>query len=64
MGGIITGEDVGAVMLCGASAVEVGTANIFDPYASLNIVNELTNLLESANIYNVCELIGGLKVGQ
>ncbi len=64
MGGIMTGEDVGEFMLCGASAVEVGTANIFDPYASLNIVNELTNLLESANIYNVCELIGGLKVGQ
>ncbi len=64
MGGIMTGEDVGEFMLCGASAVEVGTANIFDPYASLNIVNELTNLLESANILDVCELIGGLKVGQ
>ncbi|MCH5161514.1 MAG: dihydroorotate dehydrogenase [Clostridiales bacterium] len=64
MGGIMTGEDVCEFMLCGASAVEVGTANIFDPYASLNIVNELTNTLESDNILDVCELIGGLKVGQ
>ena len=62
MGGIMTGEDVGEFMLCGASAVEVGTANIFDPYAALNIVNELTTLLERDKIQDVQSLIGGLKV--
>lgn len=62
LGGIMTGEDVGEFMLCGATAVQVGTANIFDPYAAHNIVNELTNLLESGNITDVQELIGGLKV--
>ncbi len=62
MGGIMTGEDVGEFLLCGASAVQVGTANIFDPYAGHNIVNELTKLLESGNIADVQELVGGLNV--
>ena len=62
MGGIMTGEDVGEFLLCGASAVEVGTANIFDPYAALNIVNELTTLLERDKIQGVQSLIGGLTV--
>ena len=62
MGGIMTGEDVGEFLLCGASAVEVGSANIFDPYAALNIVNELTTLLERDKIQSVQSLIGGLTV--
>ena len=62
MGGIMTGEDVGEFMLCGAAAVQVGTANIFDPYAAHNILNELTKLLESGNISDVQQLIGGLRV--
>ncbi len=62
MGGIMTGEDVGEFMLCGATAVQVGTANIFDPYAAITVVNELTNLCESDNITNVQSLIGGLRV--
>lgn len=62
MGGIMTGKDAGEFILCGATAVQVGTANIFDPYASLTIANELTKLLESDNIVSVQSLIGGLKV--
>lgn len=62
LGGIVTGEDAAEFMLCGATAVQVGTANIFDPKASLNIVNELTKLCESDNISDVCDLIGGLKI--
>lgn len=62
MGGIMTGTDVGEFMLCGATAVQVGTANIFDPFAALTIANELTNLCESDNINNVQTLIGGLSV--
>ena len=62
MGGIMTGTDVGEFMLCGAVAVEVGTANIFDPYAGERIVNELTKLCECDNITDVSSIIGGLKV--
>ena len=56
-------NDVGGeFMLCGAAAVEVGTANIFDPYAGERIVNELTKLCECDNITDVSSIIGGLKV--
>ncbi len=64
MGGIMTGRDVGEFMLCGAAAVQVGTANIFDPLAAINILNELTNLCESDKITDVQSLVGGLKVGK
>lgn len=62
MGGIMTGMDAGEFMLCGATAVQVGTANIFDPYAAITIVNELTNLCESDKINDVRTLVGGLCV--
>ena len=62
MGGIMTGEDAGEFMLCGASAVQVGSANIFDPFAAINIVNELTKLCERDNIIDVQSIIGGLSV--
>lgn len=62
MGGIVCGEDAGEFMLCGASAVQVGSANIFTPTAAINILNELTKLMESDNIIDVRTLIGGLKL--
>ena len=62
MGGIMRGEDVCEFMLCGAAAVQVGSANIFDPFASLSIVNELTNIAESDKIDRITSLIGGLNV--
>lgn len=62
MGGVMTGEDAAEFMLCGASAVQVGSANIFDPYAALRIVNELTKLAERDNINDITSLIGGLRV--
>lgn len=62
MGGIMTGRDAGEFMLCGATAVQVGTANIFEPYAAINILNELTTLCESDKITDVQSLVGGLKV--
>ncbi|MDE5593482.1 MAG: dihydroorotate dehydrogenase [Clostridiales bacterium] len=62
MGGIVSGTDAAEFMLCGAAAVQVGTANIFEPLAAINILNELTNLCESDNITNVRSLVGGLRV--
>mgnify|MGYP001027433962 CR=1 FL=1 len=62
MGGVMTGEDAAEFMLCGASAVQVGSANIFDPFAALRIVNELTKLAERDNINDITSLIGGLRV--
>lgn len=61
LGGIMTADDVLEFMVAGASAVQIGTANIFDPNAGLNIVNELTNTLKACKIENVGDLIGTLR---
>ena len=61
LGGIMTADDVLEFMVAGASAVQIGTANIFDPNAGLNIVNELTNTLKACKIENVGDLVGTLR---
>lgn len=63
MGGIVSAEDVMEFLIAGASAVQIGSANIFDPLAGINIVNELTNLLKRCNIKSVREVTGSLIVG-
>lgn len=59
MGGISTAEDVIEMMLAGATAVEVGAANLVDPYASLKIVEDLPAVMEKYNINSLTEIIGG-----
>ena len=61
MGGIETGEDAAAFMLCGAKAVQVGTANFTDPFACPRIVKELDAYCESQGIASAQELVGTLK---
>ncbi len=61
MGGIMTAADVMEFMIAGAAAVQVGSANIFDPLAAFNLVNELTELAKSCNIEDINELTGSLK---
>lgn len=62
MGGIITGEDVAAFLLCGASCVMVGTANITDPMAGARIANEFESYLKEQNIEKATDLVGALRV--
>ena len=50
MGGISTAEDVIEMMMAGASAVEVGAANLVDPYASRNIVRDLPDAMKKYGI--------------
>ncbi|MBE6541551.1 MAG: dihydroorotate dehydrogenase [Ruminococcaceae bacterium] len=59
MGGISTAEDVIEMMLCGATAVEVGAANLIDPAACLNIINSLPEAMDKYKINNLNEIIGG-----
>jgi len=61
IGGIRSGEDVAAFLLCGASAVQVGTATYLDPGAATRIRRELLAYLERQQISKVSELIGALK---
>ena len=62
MGGILAADDVMEFLVAGASAVQIGSANIFDPTAGIKLVNELTNLMKCCNISNVCDIIGTLTV--
>jgi dihydroorotate dehydrogenase (NAD+) catalytic subunit len=59
MGGVSSAEDVIEMMLAGATAVEVGAANLIDPFASKNIVDELPKVMESLHIDTLEEIIGG-----
>jgi dihydroorotate dehydrogenase (NAD+) catalytic subunit len=61
MGGISTGLDAAEFLIAGASAVEVGTANFWDPQATVRIARELDQFLAEENIAHVCELVGTLK---
>ncbi len=59
MGGISTAEDVLEFMLAGATAVEVGAANLVNPYACRDIINDLPRVMEKYGIKNLSEIIGG-----
>ncbi len=61
MGGVSTAEDVIEMMLAGATAVEVGAANLVDPFASQKIVEDLPAVMKKYNINSLCEIIGGVK---
>ena len=59
MGGVSSAEDVIEMMLAGATAVEVGAANLVNPYACRDIIEELPQVMEKYGIKNLSEIIGG-----
>ena len=59
VGGIATAEDVIEMMLAGATAVEVGAANVADPFACKKIIDNLPAVMEKYNIDNLRDIIGG-----
>lgn len=59
MGGIATAEDVIEIMLAGATAVEVGAANLVEPFACKNIIEDLLRVMEKYKIKSLNEIIGG-----
>jgi dihydroorotate dehydrogenase (NAD+) catalytic subunit len=61
IGGIATVDDVMEFLLAGASAVQVGTANFYDPTASQRIVAELPTALAELGAANVREVVGSLR---
>ena len=61
MGGITTAEDALEFILCGATAVEVGTANISDPLAAYKIVCGLENAMKKYGVEDINDLRGALK---
>ena len=63
MGGVSTAEDVIEMMLAGATAVEVGAANLVDPFACQKIINTLPKVMEKYRINSLTEIIGGAHNG-
>ena len=61
IGGVSTAEDVVEMMLAGATAVEVGAANLVNPFACRDIVADLPRVMEKYRINNLSEIIGGVK---
>ena len=61
MGGVSSAEDVIEMMLAGATAVEVGAANLVNPYICRDIVRDLPEVMAKYNINNLSEIIGGVK---
>lgn len=63
MGGVSCAEDVVEMMLAGATAVEVGAANLIDPFACKRIIQELPDVMQRYGIDSLKQIIGGAHNG-
>ena len=61
IGGIMTGRDAAEFMLCGAAAVQVGTANLADPTAYNRILGEFRGYLKAKKMNEAKKLVGRLR---
>ena len=61
MGGVCSAEDVIEMMLAGATAVEVGAANLVDPFACKKIIEDLPAVMDKYGINSLSEIIKGVK---
>ncbi len=59
MGGVSSAEDVIEMMLAGATAVEIGAANLVEPYACKNIIDSLPAVMKKYGINDLNDIIGG-----
>ncbi len=63
MGGVSGAEDVLEMMMAGATAVQIGAANLVDPYICRDIIRDLPEVMEKYHISSLKELTGGVKNG-
>ena len=61
MGGVSSAEDVIEMMLAGATAVEIGAANLVNPYICKEIIEDLPRVMEKYNIKDLNDIIGGAR---
>lgn len=59
MGGVSTAEDIIEMMLAGATAVEIGAANLVDPFVCKNIIEQLPFVMKKYGIDDLSSIIGG-----
>lgn len=60
IGGIMSAEDAIEMMLAGATAVEIGTANFANPTAAADIVNDISQFMMAEGIQDINEIIGAV----
>lgn len=58
MGGVSSAEDVLKMMAAGATAVQVGSANLINPYACRDIIADLPRVMEKYGVGSLRELTG------
>ena len=58
LGGIMTAEDALEFLMCGASAVEIGTANFIDPAVTLKVRDGINDWLDRHGVASVQEIVG------
>ena len=63
MGGVSSAEDVLEMMMAGATAVEVGAANLVNPYICQQIIRDLPEVMDKYRINQLSEIIGGVNHG-
>ena len=61
MGGVSSAEDVVEMMMAGATAVEIGAANLVDPFVCKQIIEELPSVMEKYGINDLSDIIGAVK---
>ncbi len=59
MGGVSSAEDVIEMMLAGATGVQIGAANLIDPYICKDIIEKLPEVMKKYNIEKLSDIIGG-----
>ncbi|MCQ2419535.1 MAG: dihydroorotate dehydrogenase [Clostridia bacterium] len=59
IGGVSKAEDVIEMMMAGATAVEIGAANLVDPFVCRNIIRDLPQVMDEYRINNLKDIIGG-----
>ena len=63
LGGVSSAEDVIEMMLAGAVAVQIGSANLVEPFICRDIVDRLPSVMEKYGIDNLTDIIGGVSNG-
>lgn len=61
-GGVMTGEDALEMMLAGATAVQVGTANFINPTIMISIIKEIEEYMQQYEINSLKEIIGQVEI--
>jgi dihydroorotate dehydrogenase (NAD+) catalytic subunit len=61
LGGISSARDAIEFMMCGATAIQVGTANFLDPAVTMKIKNGINDWLDQHGVKDIHEIIGALN---